>query len=177
MCTSKLYTIQANFTRLRYLDVCIRSRQHETDTCNCLANCTRNKWRNSHLHFTESSASNRNSLLDTIYKKSDWPALPRSPQIVSAELTCKPANRKTDRLLNFSWPSPAQRFLLPSPTEPMTIFYSLTALGIFRLNLFWRGRRTHTPSFGLCLRSSTARSSGTVVVSALQEGRSVTHCF
>jgi hypothetical protein len=35
-------------------------------------------------------------------------------------------------LLNCCWPSPAQWFLVPSPTGLMTVFYSLTALGAFR---------------------------------------------
>jgi hypothetical protein len=35
-------------------------------------------------------------------------------------------------LLNCCWHSPAQWFLVPSPTGLMTIFYCLTALGAFR---------------------------------------------
>jgi hypothetical protein len=42
----------------------------------------------------------------------------------------------TDWLLNCCWPSPAQWFFVPSPAGLMTIFYSLTALGAFRL-LWW----------------------------------------
>jgi hypothetical protein len=34
---------------------------------------------------------------------------------------------------NCCWPSPAQWFSVPSPTKPMTMLYSLTALGPFRL--------------------------------------------
>jgi hypothetical protein len=54
------------------------------------------------------------------------------------------------------WPSPAQLFLVSSPTGFMAIFYSLTSLGVFRsvgLNLnthspysFWSWRqRQHIP--------------------------------
>jgi hypothetical protein len=32
--------------------------------------------------------------------------------------------------LNYYWPSPAQSFLVPSPTALMTIFYFLTTLGM-----------------------------------------------
>jgi hypothetical protein len=39
-----------------------------------------------------------------------------------------------DRLLNCWWPSPAQWFLVPSPTELITIFYSLTPLEDFSQN-------------------------------------------
>jgi hypothetical protein len=38
-------------------------------------------------------------------------------------------------LLNRCWPSPAQLFLVPSPTGLMTIFYYLEALGAYRTPL------------------------------------------
>jgi hypothetical protein len=41
-----------------------------------------------------------------------------------------------DWLLNWCWPSPAQWFLPPRSTGFMILFYSLTALGAFRLGLF-----------------------------------------
>jgi hypothetical protein len=40
---------------------------------------------------------------------------------------------RTDWLLNFCWPSPAQLFLVPSPAGLMTIFYCLTSLGVVQL--------------------------------------------
>jgi hypothetical protein len=39
-----------------------------------------------------------------------------------------------DWLLNSCWSSPAQWFLVPSPMGLTTIFYTLTALGAFRLS-------------------------------------------
>jgi hypothetical protein len=38
----------------------------------------------------------------------------------------------TERVLNFCWPSPAQLFLVPSPTGPTATIYPLTALRAFQ---------------------------------------------
>jgi hypothetical protein len=78
-------------------------------------------------------ASNRNS--------SQWLNLSSALKSLTHSLAHLPTTRHftqlskltlTEWLLNFSWPSPAQRFLVPNPTGPITLFYCLTVLEDFR---------------------------------------------
>jgi hypothetical protein len=60
----------------------------------------------------------------------------------------------TDWLLNYCWPLPVQWFLVASPAGLMTIFFSLTALGAFRLPM---QNRSYLTTGGLAPISSSWR--------------------